>query len=164
MSMMACICFPRVRSLWLFGFVFLACSCTRGCSCWGMVVIVWVCGGNNVLAWSRASLINFGAVLNFSLNSCGDRICWVIGFWICVMVVMSYIYSLLRYLMEFFFCSGDSEGYCGEVFHANSMGVCLIGNSFWVVFMWISYSLSSRNIVRAIGDLWHVWLRSLGRC
>lgn len=45
----------------------------------------WVIGelyGDSNLACARASLISFGAALNFFLNSLGGRICWVFGFWI----------------------------------------------------------------------------------
>ena len=40
----------------------------------------WLCwGGNRILACCKASLISYGEALNLILNSCGDKICWVVG-------------------------------------------------------------------------------------
>ena len=71
--------------------------------CGGGVAIGWVVGGNRILACCKASLISFKAqALKLILNSCGDKIYWVIGFWIWVMMVILYMWSLLRYLVAFF--------------------------------------------------------------
>ena len=44
--------------------------------------------GKSIWACARASLINLGAILNLCLNSLGDSICCVSGFWIWLRVVI----------------------------------------------------------------------------
>lgn len=65
---------------WFFQCVDYNCLCVEQwfCSFGGGVVGECVGGGNNNLACCRVSLTNFGATFNF----CGNRICWVVGFWI----------------------------------------------------------------------------------
>lgn len=52
----------------------------------------------------------------------------------------------------------------GLVLHAISSGVYLTVKVLFLVVTCISYSLLSRNSVRAIGDLEHACCFSLGRC
>ena len=89
-SMMACICFPIVGSVWFSFLVVVGCI---GSICGGRLCVRVVGGlcGNNSWACARASLISFGMALNFYLNSLGDRICWVVGFWIWLRVVILYM-------------------------------------------------------------------------
>ena len=57
---------------------------------------LWVMGGlcgNSIWACARASLINLGATLSFCLNSLGDNICCVSGFWIWLRAVILYACS-----------------------------------------------------------------------
>ena len=67
------ICFPMCL-IWLL--VFKACVG----SCGGGVAIGCVGGKNRILTFCKASLISFGEALNLIINSCEDRICWVVGF------------------------------------------------------------------------------------
>ena len=48
--------------------------------------------------------------------------------------------------------------------HASSNGVFLLGNARLVVVVCISYSLSSRKNVMAMGDLVQACCSGLGRC
>ena len=73
--------------------MFRVCVC-----CCGVVVAIDCVGeGNRILACYKASLISLGEALNLILYSWEDKICWVVRFWIRVMVVMLYMWSLLRY-------------------------------------------------------------------
>ena len=45
-------------------------------------------GGNRILACYKASLITFGEALNLIWNPSRDKIFWVVGFWIWVMMVI----------------------------------------------------------------------------
>jgi hypothetical protein len=50
-----------------------------------------------------------------------------------------------------------SKAYCGVCFHVNSIGVCFKGSYLLVVFMSFLKSLSSKIMVRTMGDLEHAW-------
>ena len=65
--------------------------------------------GNRVLASWRASLIDFGEAWYLPCKSLGVRIVFVVGFQIWSMVVMPCMYNLLRYFMEFCFCSCEKR-------------------------------------------------------
>ena len=95
---MAFIGFSFVRSSCLSVFVGGVCV-VGGIGCRGGL---WVMGGlcgNSIWACAKASLLSLGAVLNFCLNSLGDSIWCVLGFWIWLRVVMLYVWSLLRYFL-----------------------------------------------------------------
>ena len=79
----------------------------------------------------------------------------VVGCWIWVIVVMLYMWSLLRYLVVCSFLSWGSKAHCAACFHASLTGVCFVGKSLLVVFMNTSYFPSSKSIVQAMGDLEH---------
>lgn len=107
-SMIASIGLPLMWPVWLG-----VCAC---CDCVIVALICWAWGrlaglgfgtgcGNKISACFRASLINFGEVLYLFLNSSREMILFVFGFWICLRVVMPYIYNLLRYFLEFVLCS-----------------------------------------------------------
>lgn len=84
-------------------------------------------------------------------------------FWICVNVVMSYVYNLSR---NFWDCVLEFSGrlsYAGVVLHAISSWVCFMGNVLFAVTMYILYSLFSKKSVRTMGDLVQACCRSLGR-
>ena len=53
-----------------------------GTCCGGGLWIVGGLCGNSSWACAKASLMSFGVALNFCLNSLGDNIWWVLGFWI----------------------------------------------------------------------------------
>ena len=74
------------------------------------------------------------------------------------------MYSLSRYFWVFFLDSSVRLAYIGLPFHVFSRGVFFMGNARIVVVMCISYSLSNRNSVLAIGDLMHACCFNLGRC
>ena len=65
----------------------------------GLAIVGWLVAG---LLWlvSRQLWI-------LSLNSCGDKMCCVVGFWSWVILVMPYMCSLLRYSVVFFFRSWE---------------------------------------------------------
>ena len=66
----------------------------------------WLCWGENrISACCKASLISFEEPLKLILNYFGDNICWMVGFWIWVMVVMVSIWTLVKYLVACFFLS-----------------------------------------------------------
>lgn len=54
-------------------------------------------GADIVNACWRTSLMVFGMCLYVDWNSCGVSIALVSKFWICVIVVMPYMWSLFRY-------------------------------------------------------------------
>ena len=85
-------------------------------------------------------------------------------FWICVIVVIPYMYSLLRYFWVFESTQFVRLAYVGLFFHVCSSGVVLMGNARFVVVTCISYSHSSRKNVRAMGDLLQACCLSLERC
>lgn len=53
-------------------------------SCGGGVAIRCIGGGNKFLACCKVYLISFREALNLILNYHGDKMCWVVGFWIWV--------------------------------------------------------------------------------
>lgn len=63
--------------------------------------------------------------------------------------------ELLRNLVVCFLSYWVCNEYCGVCLHASSSGVCFIGKPLLVVFVTISHSLSSKNMVHAMGDLKH---------
>ena len=58
--------------------------------------------GTNISACCSASLMNSGICLYMARNSYGVSMARVSLFWICVIVVMPYMYSLLRYFWVLF--------------------------------------------------------------
>ena len=66
---------------------------------WVWVVCVMGVGGmgNNVEACCMASLMDLGMYLYVFWNSFGVSMALMVWFWICVSVVMPYMYSLFRY-------------------------------------------------------------------
>ena len=110
---------------------------------------------NSNRACAKASLMSFEVVWYFCLNSLGDSIWRVSGFWIWWRVVMLYVCSLLIYSFEACFCSRDRWVYPVVRVHASSIADCFMGKCFIVVCTCISYSLSSRYSVRVVGDLPH---------
>ena len=73
------------------------------------------------------------------------------------------MYSLSRYVWDFILSLFGRLGYVGLVFHACSSGVFLMGNARFVVVTCISYSLSNRKSVLAMGDLVHSCCLNLGK-
>ena len=74
------------------------------------------------------------------------------------------VYSSSTYFWDFVLEFLVRLVYVGLDFHACSNGFFFRGNAQFAVVTWISYSLSSRNKVLAMGDLVHACCLSLGRC
>ena len=120
--------------------------------------------GNIVVACCRASLMVLDVCLYVSWNSFGVIIAIVSLFWICISVVMPYVYSLLRYFWDFILEVSVRLVYIGLDSHVCSSGVFLRGKARFAVVTCISYSLLSRKRVLAMGDLVHACCLSFGRC
>ena len=88
---------------------------------------------------------------------------FVSKFWICASVVMSYMYSLSRYFCILVLDRSLRVLYVGWPFHFVSSRVCLMGNACIVECTCISYSLSRRKSVRAMGERAHACCFSLGK-
>lgn len=117
------------------------------------VMLVWVVcmeklvGGKRLEACCRASFMGFDDALYLVWNSSSVRIDVVLGCWICCIVVMPYMYSLMRYFLEFACCSRVSNLNVGVLCQIVSIGILARGNSSRLVLTWILYSLSSTNMV-----------------
>ena len=49
----------------------------------------------------------------------------------------------------------ESKAYRGPCFHGSLRAICCIGKSLFMVLVNISYTLSSKNMARAMGDHKH---------
>ena len=97
-------------------------------------------------------------------NSSGFSMAVVSLFWICFNVVIPCMYSLSRYVWDFFLAFSGRLGYDGLDFYACSNGVFLDGDARFVVVTCISYFISSRKSILAMGDLVHACCLNLVRC
>ena len=100
---------------------------------------------NNISACWSASLVSLGICLYMAWNSYEVSMARVSLFWICVIVVIPYMYSLLRYFWVFESTQFVRLAYVGLFFHVCSSGVVLMGNVWFVVVTCISYSHSSKK-------------------
>lgn len=107
--------------------------------------------GNKNWACCSVVLMVFDTCLYVVRNSFGVNMVMLFLFWICVSVIMSYVYSLSRFLWDCDLELSVRLAYAGLVLHANSNEVLLMGNALFVVLMCILYYLSSRKIVSCYG-------------
>ena len=92
-----------------------------GSCCGGLWFVSWLDGNSN-RACAKASLMSFRVVWYFYLNSLGDSIWRVSGFWIWWRVVMLYMRSLLRFFLRLAFFLGRG----GRIPRFMSMQVLLL--------------------------------------
>ena len=81
-------------------------------------------------------MINFRATSNFVLNSYGDRMCWTIGFWVLGDSGDAIHVEFVEVLSGMLFWSWEGKTQCGVYYNVSSIGICFIGNSLFMVFMY----------------------------